>query len=132
MAICVAVDANILLSALLGGKPSSILFDARYTFVSTEFTLSEVRKYIPRLSKKLQLDEKILHTMLDVLPIVFYPQSSYRATLAKAQKTISARDPKDSDILALAFFLDAYLWSQDKDFETCGYTKLLKTYQFIE
>lgn len=132
MAICVAVDANILLSALLGGKPSSILFDARYTFVSTEFTLSEVRKYIPRLSKKLQLDEKILLTMLDMLPIVSYPQSSYRATLAKAQKMISARDPKDSDILALAFILDAYLWSQDKDFETCGYTKVLKTYQFIE
>lgn len=41
-------------------------------------------------------------------------------------------DVKDIDILALALELDAYLWSQDKDFEGCGYSKLLKTYNFID
>jgi hypothetical protein len=35
MKIIVAVDANILLSALLGGKPIIILFDGKYQFVTT-------------------------------------------------------------------------------------------------
>jgi len=53
MKIIVVVDANIILSALLGGKPSDILFDSRFQFATTEFTLKEVKKYFPRLEKKL-------------------------------------------------------------------------------
>ena len=41
-------------------------------------------------------------------------------------------DKKDVDILALALQFDTYLWSQDRDFETAGYLKILKTYNFIE
>ena len=40
-------------------------------------------------------------------------------------------DKKDIDILALSLKFETYLWSQDKDFETAGYLKLLKTYNFI-
>lgn len=58
MNIIVAVDANIILSALLGGKPSSILFDPRFRFVSTEFTIQEVEKYLPILGEKLKIDPK--------------------------------------------------------------------------
>jgi predicted nucleic acid-binding protein len=55
MKIIVAVDANIILSALLGGKPSIILFDGKYQFVTTKFTLEEVKKYLPRLEKKIEI-----------------------------------------------------------------------------
>jgi predicted nucleic acid-binding protein len=41
-------------------------------------------------------------------------------------------DKKDVDILALSLKLDCFLWSQDKDFEKCGFKKLLKTYDFIK
>jgi predicted nucleic acid-binding protein len=58
MKIIVAVDANILLSALLGGKPSIILFDGKYQFVTTKFTLEEVKKYLPRLERKLGFQRK--------------------------------------------------------------------------
>lgn len=49
MKIIVVADANIILSALLGGKPSGILFDPKFQFITTEFTLNEVKKYLPRL-----------------------------------------------------------------------------------
>ncbi len=52
MRIAIVVDANIVMSALLGGKPSAILFDHRFQFVTTEFTIKEVEKYLPRLEKK--------------------------------------------------------------------------------
>ena len=50
--IRVVVDANVILSALLGGSARFILFDPRFEFVTAEFTLEEVERYIPRVSEK--------------------------------------------------------------------------------
>lgn len=44
---------------------------------------------------------------------------------------ISHIDKKDIDILALALKFETYLWSQDKHFDSSGYSKILKTYDFI-
>lgn len=131
MKIIVVVDANIILSALLGGKPSIILFDSKFKFVTTEFTLSEVKKYLPRLEKKLKISQRKLISLLGQLPIEIYKQSFYKNDVGEAKKLIAHIDKKDTDILALALKFKTYLWSQDKDFEKAGYQKLLKTYDFI-
>jgi predicted nucleic acid-binding protein len=132
MKIIVAVDANILLSALLGGKPSIILFDGKYQFVTTKFTLEEVKKYLPRLEKKIGIPKEELLSLLEDLPIKVYDRNFYRNKLKEARKMIYHIDKKDVDILALSLKLDCFLWSQDKDFEKCGFKKLLKTYNFIK
>jgi predicted nucleic acid-binding protein len=132
MRIIIAVDANIILSALLGGKPSSILFDPRFYFITTNFTLKEVEKYIPRLAKKLNLPEADFKKLLSTLPISSYSKKHYTRKIKEAKALIEEIDKKDVDILALALQFDAHLWSQDKDFETAGYLKILKTYNFIE
>lgn len=131
MKIIIAVDANIILSALLGGKPSSILFDSKFQFLTTEFTLNEVKKYFPRLKRKLEISQKELIYLLNQLPLKIYQRTFYKDKLEEAKKTIVHIDKKDVDILALALKFDTYLWSQDKDFEKAGYQKLLKTYNFI-
>ena len=131
MKIIVVVDANIILSALLGGKPSSILFDPKFQFITAEFTLTEVRKYLPRLEKKLNVSERELNLLLSKLPFIIYKKDFYRSNLQQARKMIAHIDKKDMDILALALKFETYLWSQDKDFEKAGYQKLLKTYDFI-
>lgn len=132
MRIIIAVDANIILSALLGGKPSSILFDPRFHFVTTRFTLEEVEKYMPRLAKKLNLPEKSFRELLHKLPILAYSKKYYTGKIKDAKAMIWEIDKKDVDILALALQFDAHLWSQDRDFEKVGYSKVLKTYNFIE
>ena len=43
MKITIAVDAQPLFSALLGGVARRILFDPRFKFITTEFTLNEVK-----------------------------------------------------------------------------------------
>lgn len=127
----IAVDANVILSALLGGKPSYILFDPRFQFITAEFTLDEVHKYLPRLAKKLVVPISTLETALHLLPIQSFAKRTYYSHLVIAQNMIDHIDNKDSDILALALRFDCYLWSQDKDFERAQYHKLLKTYQFL-
>jgi len=131
MKIIVVVDANIILSALLGGKPSDILFNARFQFVTTEFTLKEVKKYFPRLEKKLGIPQRKLISLLEGLPLTVYAKDFYKDKLKEAKKIIAHIDKKDVEILALALKLDSFLWSQDKHFEKTKYSKLLKTYDFI-
>ncbi len=52
MNIEIVVDANIIISALIGGSSREILFDHRYRFLTTNFTLKEVEKYIPTIVGK--------------------------------------------------------------------------------
>lgn len=131
MKIIIVVDANIILSALLGGKPSTILFDSRFQFVTTDFTLNEVKKYLPELEKKLKISERELTSLLDEFPIKVYSRNFYKDKLQEAAGIIGNIDKKDVEILALAMKLETFIWSQDKDFEKSGYLKLLKTYNFI-
>ncbi len=43
MSIKIVVDANVIISALIGGSYRDILFDHRYDFLTAEFTLEEVK-----------------------------------------------------------------------------------------
>jgi len=131
MTILVAVDANIILSALLGGKPSVLLFDPRFRFITTAFTITEVRKYLPRLAQKLALPREELERLLTMLPVSIHDRDVYQTSMPEAEGMIGYIDDKDVDILALALRQGAYLWSQDKDFDMCGYGKVMKTYDFI-
>ncbi len=61
MKISIAVDATPIISALIGGVSRDILFDHRFNFISTEFTINEVKKYIPIISKKSEVSKKEKH-----------------------------------------------------------------------
>lgn len=135
MKIIVAVDANIILSALLGGKPSKILFDEKFQFITTQFTIEEVKKYLPSLEKKLGVPNRRLVSFLNKLPLQVYDRDFYQDKIKKSQKMIAQIDKKDIEILALALKFKTFLWSQDKHFEEVKKTKekvsTLKTQDFF-
>lgn len=130
MPLVVTVDANILMSALLGGQPYRLLLDLPFSFITTERTIWEVKRYIPFLAKKLRSHESDLLTVLESLPIVAYQERDYQHKLVQAGEQIAARDPKDTDILALA--VGCLLWSQDRDFEQTEGIVWLTTAQMAE
>ena len=130
--IRVAVDANVVLSALLGGSARFILFDPRFEFVTAEFTLEEVERYIPRVSEKSGVSFQEIAAALSLLPLRVYPKEHYRRVLPRARKTMQHIDPYDADILALYVTEGIYLWSEDKDFErVTPPVRLLKTKDFF-
>lgn len=47
------VDANPLLSALLGGQAREVLFSGKITCLSSQHTLFEVKKYLPHVAKRI-------------------------------------------------------------------------------
>lgn len=117
MNFLVAVDANILISALLGGKPDRLLFHPQFDFITTERTTWEVKRYIPLVAQKLKRPELDLFETFELIPITAYQERNYENHLLQARQLISARDPKDADILALALATGSTLWSEDRDFE---------------
>lgn len=117
----IVVDANPILSGLIKGSSIKIFWKKDIkVFATTEFTLQEIKKYIPRLAVKAGLMEEILFFDLALLPLKVYPKDFYADKLEEAKKRIGERDPKDTDLLALSLKLNAPVWTNDRDFEDTG------------
>lgn len=117
MKLRIVVNANIIISALLGGKPRFILFDHKFEFITNRFTLKEVEKYIPLISEKSGVSKREIKKGISLLPLKIVPRNYYKNYLKEAEKLIGKIDKDDVDILALYLKEKTFLWSEDKDFE---------------
>lgn len=112
------VDANCILSAVIGGQAMRVITaPAADRFAVTQMALAEVAEYLPVLAVKKGLTLPRLQAALALLPLTVYEPPAYAQHMAAAQRLIQQRDPDDVDTLALAFALDAPIWSNDRDFE---------------
>jgi len=115
------VDANPILSAIIGGKARSVFLDADHiSFYTTLFNFKEVEKYIPILASKRSLPLDDLYLALSTLPISVCDVEFYKETLKKATSLIGDRDPDDIHLLGLALKLSCPIWSNDRDFDDVG------------
>jgi predicted nucleic acid-binding protein len=132
MNAAVVVDANPILSALLGGSARDVLFSSSLAFFASQHTLFEVEKYLPYVAKRLGRAELDLFREFELLPIIAIQPREYDAHMQRATDLIAQRDPKDVHVLALALRLDLPIWTEDHDFEglpgmtTQGTADLLK------
>lgn len=117
MKIQIAVDANIIISALLGGKARFALFNKQYQFITTDFNISEVKKYLPLLVEETGSSEEELLNFLYLLPLTVTARQSYTNQLTKAKNILKGVDIHDANLLALALKLNTPIWSQDKHFQ---------------
>lgn len=132
MKIRIIVDANIIISAFLGGKPRFLLFDSKFEFTTAQFTIKEVEKYIPLISQKSGVSEKEIKRGISLLPLKIISRDYYKNHLKKAKSLIEEIDKDDIDILALYLKENTFLWSEDKDFEKVKpKINLLKTEDLI-
>ena len=120
-------EANVLLSAILGGRAKLIVRSPEVSEILTaSVTFAEVEEYAEVLARKKRLPADILLLALAALPVTVVEASGYASSLPAARKLIARRDPDDVDILALAMKLRLPLWSNDRDFEGTG-VELLTT-----
>jgi predicted nucleic acid-binding protein len=113
-----AADANVLLSAVLGGRARLVLNHPQVRDVlTTEHNLAEVEEYVPILSRQKRLPTDILLLAVAALPVTVVGQAQYAKSIAEATKRIGRRDPDDIELLALGLHLRIPIWSNDRDFE---------------
>jgi predicted nucleic acid-binding protein len=116
-----AADANVLLSAVLGGRARLILDHAEIEEVVTaEAAFQEVQEYASQLARKKRLSLDLVLLAVAALPVRVVAREEYAAALPGAQNRIVKRDPDDVDLLALAIQSGIPVWSNDNDFEDAG------------
>lgn len=115
------VDATPILSAVIGGASNRVFWSPEVQeFATTAWTLEEVSHYLPKLANKVGFPVGYLQFSMDLLPLQVYERSFYMDQIEQATLLIGHKDPKDTDILALALQLGYPLWTNDKDFEEVG------------
>ncbi|NLY00805.1 MAG: PIN domain-containing protein [Rhodopirellula sp.] len=125
------IDANIVLSALLGGAARAIIFSGRFSRYSTQRTLFEVERYLPRLTEKLKQAEQDVLRAFELLPIIACQPSAYDSHMERAYLLIGGRDPKDTDVLALGLKLNCPIWTEDEDFEGIQDVPIVRTSSLV-
>lgn len=114
-------DANVLLSALIGGRAKQVLQHPSVEQVLTVApVLEEVAEYLPILGRQRGLDEQTLLMDLASLPVRVVDEDEYKNQLAMAQRRIGGRDPDDVSLVALALATHLPVWTNDNDFEGIG------------
>jgi hypothetical protein len=87
------VDANPIISALLGGKAKRLFFEADITvFAVADTAFEEVRRYLPKMAEKLGVSLDFLAYALDLLPLTIYSSRIYRHSLKAEKIQIAHRD----------------------------------------
>lgn len=114
-------DANVLLSAVIGGRAKVVLEHASITeILTTEVTLAEVQEYATQLAVKKRLSLDVVMLAVASLPVRVVERGIYEKSIPEAKRRIGRRDPDDVEILALALHARAPIWSNDNDFEDAG------------
>jgi predicted nucleic acid-binding protein len=126
------VDANVFISALIGGKAAELLFNPDFELITTERTTWEVKKYLPKLAEHADQTPSSLLLLFELIPVKACQSREYERSLSKAQNLIGNRDPFDVDILALTLETGAPLWSNDSDFKEIDEITLFKTKDVID
>lgn len=112
-----AADANVLLSAVIGGRTRLILSHPEVNSVTTDHTFIEVEEYALVLARKRRLPSDILLLAVAALPVTVVSRPRYVRSIPEATQRIGGRDPEDVELLALALHFKIPIWSNDKDFE---------------
>ena len=117
----VVADANVILSALIGGRARLVIASAYGPrCLAAEAVAAELARHVPRLASKRDLDAASLFAVLQVMPIDWQPASAYEELREEAEKRIAARDPDDWPTVALALKLELPVWTQDEDHASAG------------
>ncbi len=114
-------DANVLLSAVIGGRARAVLDHPSITEVLTaEATHAEVQEYAAQLAVKKRLSQDIVLLAVASLPVELVARGAYEKSIPGAKRRIGHRDPDDVEVLALALHTGLPIWSNDSDFENVG------------
>ena len=115
-----AVDANVLLAASLGGRTRRVFSRPGWSFFTTNSVMTEVAEHAPIIASRRGLALSEVEAAFQCIPILVVPDPDFAQCLHEARKRIGERDPDDIALLALALAMQIPIWSNDKDFAVAG------------
>lgn len=131
MKLLIVVDANPIISSLIGGVSRDVFFRKTFKFATCEFALNEVKKFLPHISEKSGVEMVEIEKALSLLPLKVYKREDYDDKRKEAEGLIKRIDEKDVDILALSLKLGAPLWTNDRHFTRVEEVTIIRTKDLI-
>ena len=127
------VDANILFAALIKeGSTAELMLSDKLQLFAPEFLFTEFAKYEGLILKKTHRSREEFNQFLDLLKeqIIVISKKQIAPFMNKAEKI--SPDPKDIVYFALAFALQANIWSNDKELKNQEEIIVYSTKELIE
>ena len=120
----IVLDANILISAVLGKRVREIIVDNadKVQFFSPDVAYVDARKYLPSLLKKRGVNSDSAMAVLNALETIVRPLEFgvYAGFKTQALERIATRDADDWPVLACAMAIGCPVWTEDADFFGTG------------
>lgn len=88
-----AVDANILLAASLGGRTRRVFSRPDWSFFTTASVMAEVTEHAPRIASRRGLLLADVESAFRALPVTVASDSAFADFLPEATSRIGDRDP---------------------------------------
>lgn len=117
----VVADANVVLSALIGGRARLVFaLPLAPACIAPKAVADEVARHLPRLSERRGLDASLLFAALSVIPVAWETAAADESRREDARRRMGERDPDDWPMVALALARSLPLWSQTRQLgESC-------------
>ncbi len=120
-----AADANVLLSAVIGGRARLAISHPQIEELLTTATVyAEVEEYALELGRKKNIPSETLMLAVASLPVSIGSREVYKRSIAGAKRQIGWRDADDVELLALAMHFKIPLWSNYNDFSKCSVQRI--------
>ena len=126
----IVIDTNILISALIKDSTTrKILFESEMEFYYPDVSLKELQKHEKMILEKSGMTEEEYSKVLDdiLLRVNIVQMELFKDKLWEASNLIGNIDADDVVFLAVALWINGFVWSEDKDFEKQNKIKILKT-----
>ena len=115
----IVVDTNRIIAALVKDSTTrSILFNKNFEFITSDYTIIEIKKHKDELKAKTNLNKEEFGILLALVfeHIMIIPESEYKDFMDEYKNDIS--DPDDVPILAVAIAVKADgIWAHDPHFK---------------
>lgn len=127
------VDANVLFSAAIkDSKTAELLINDNLELYAPEYLFDEFRKHKQTLLEKTHRNQEDFERFIEILKthINILPKNKFKNHFSASKKY--SQDPKDIPYIALALYLDASIWSDDKHFQKQNKIKVYTTTELVK
>lgn len=130
------VDTSGIISALIRDSSSRrVLLSPRFLFYTPDFTLDEINRYIPLITRKSSLPGGdvllLINDLLQRIQVIGFDK--YVHKYLEAEEIIGEIDPDDAPFIALALSIpNDGIWSNDKHFLKQDRVKIWTTGDLIK
>lgn len=120
------VDANILISAVLGTRVPAILDQlvSRVAIVAPEEAYVDAERHLPPILRARRVPEgavaEVRNQLVRLRGIIVPTAHDVYAPLEERARQRMRRDPDDWPLVALALYFHCPIWTQDRDFTGSG------------